>query len=60
MSKNLRVVEEFDSTIKWINKEETLFKFPISVYPLFEEVKVSGFVLIVVIFNFSVCSTYLR
>lgn len=39
MSKNLRIIEGFNAVIEWVNKEEKLFNFPISVFPLLEEIK---------------------
>ena len=41
IQKFLRKLEHFDDTVTWINKEETLFKFPISTYPELDELKVT-------------------
>ncbi|KAK6642963.1 hypothetical protein RUM43_004465 [Polyplax serrata] len=37
--KLLRDLEKFDDDVKWINKEEAIFKFSISVYPELDELK---------------------
>lgn len=37
--KFLRSLEKFDDDVVWINKEEVLFKFPVSVYPELDELK---------------------
>ncbi|KAG8256350.1 Dynein heavy chain 12, axonemal [Homalodisca vitripennis] len=39
IQKFLRNLEQFDSTVSWINNEEVLFKFPISTYPELDELK---------------------
>nr|XP_018918133.1 PREDICTED: dynein heavy chain 7, axonemal [Bemisia tabaci] len=35
----LRKIEQFDSVVQWINKEEMLFKYPLSTYPDLDELK---------------------
>lgn len=37
--KFLRNLEKFDDDVTWINQEEALFKFPISIYPELDELK---------------------
>ena len=37
--KLLRDLEKFNDDVKWINKEEAIFKFSISIYPELEELK---------------------
>lgn len=41
MEKQLRIIEGFDMSIKWIHNEQKLFQFPLSEYPLLNEIKVN-------------------
>lgn len=38
-----RKIEKFDDTVTWINKEEELFKKPISTFPELDEIKVIAY-----------------
>lgn len=45
IEKQLRIIEGFDLTIKWIHSEQKLFQFPLSEYPLLDEIKVNLLIL---------------